>query len=268
MTDFLAANNISAAQIRDEHDQRRRQAEHDAANAGEGSSAQAAAQQVAEEEADAVEVAEAALATENKRKRKRKLDDAIEKSKMMKKAKTAKKHKKKPDSDDEDDDYDEEFGGYKKAKPMPGQLENCEICSKRFTVTPYSKEGPDGGLLCTPCGKQQTKDMEKEKKATVKKPAGRKRRQIESNRLDGILAMNRAKTLQQLCIEKIAMYHDSIESLGEMPDTLLERLGQIFSKKRVMNSKTMPLFVRPDLDTVAIHDAACRFTVPGFDVLY
>jgi DNA repair protein RAD7 len=100
----------------------------------------------------------------NKKKRKREEKEAIDAIKNKKKAekKTKKgkgKPKKKPKKGESDDDDGSEYDGdlgnemYKKARPAPGQFEHCEICSKRFTVTPYSKSGPDGGLLCTPCGK-------------------------------------------------------------------------------------------------------------------
>ena len=143
---------------------------------------------------------------------------------------------------------------YKKSKPAPGQLEHCDICNKRFTVTPYSKEGPDGGLLCTPCGKQMTKELKQEKKAATK-PAGRKRRKLESDRLDGV-AIGGAKSLQKLCIEKVAKHHEDLEELGDVPQPVVERLSEIFSKKRVMKSRTLRLFLRPDLQDVVVHDAA------------
>lgn len=143
---------------------------------------------------------------------------------------------------------------YKKSRPAPGQFEHCEICSKRFTVTPYNKEGPDGGLVCTPCGKELKKDMKVEKKA-ARKPVGRKRRKLESDRLDG-MAMGGAKSLQQICIETIAKHHDDVQELGDMPAPLVEKLSEIYSKKRVLKPKTLPLFLRPDLDDVILHDAA------------
>jgi DNA repair protein RAD7 len=192
---------------------------------------------------------------EKKAKRKKASKAAIEK---IKNAKAAKKKGKKrgSDDDDEDDDYDEDLGKdmYKKSRPAPGQFEHCELCNKRFTVTPYSKEGPEGGLLCTPCGKEFAKDMKKEKRAANKTP-GRKRRKLESDRLDGI-AVGGAKTLQQLCIEKVAKHHDDLEELGDVPQPVVERLSEIFSKKRVMKPRTLRLFLRPDLQDVVVHDAA------------
>ncbi|KAF2748941.1 RNI-like protein [Sporormia fimetaria CBS 119925] len=143
---------------------------------------------------------------------------------------------------------------YRKPKKLPGQLENCELCDKRFTVTPYNKAGPDGGLLCTPCGKEMMKDAKAAEKA--KKPAVRKgRRKIESNRLDG-LTFRGSKTLQQLCIQKLAAHAEDIEEFGDMPDHIMGRLSEIFSKKRAMTSNTFKLFLQPGMDTVAIHEAA------------
>lgn len=187
------------------------------------------------------------------KKRKRGEDKLAEKKKAAKKAKKGKKG-----SDDEsDDNYEDAIGldMYKKVKPLPGQLENCEICAKRFTVTAYSKTGPDGGLVCGPCGKELAKEAvsgEKKPKAAVK---GKGRRKVESQRLDGIVTSG-SKTLQQLCIEKVADFHQDIEEFGDLPDNLLNRLSEIFAKRRVIDPRTMKLFLRPDLETVAIHDAA------------
>ena len=89
---------------------------------------------------------------------------------------------------------------YTKKVPLPGQLENCETCDKRFTVTPYSKTGPDGGLLCTKCSKEQ--EAQKKKDQKLKKPAisREKRRQAQSNLLDGI-TQHGSRSLQDLCIK-------------------------------------------------------------------
>ncbi|KAK5116355.1 hypothetical protein LTR62_007902 [Meristemomyces frigidus] len=253
LTDFLASHNISAQQIRDDYEQRRRQTEQDA---GEGASNEQAQQD--EDEALAVAAqAEEDEKQSKKRKRKRN-EDAIEnikKAKASKGGKSKKKGKKAdPDvGDDDDEEYEDDF--YRKARPAPGQFEHCEVCSKRFTVTPYSKEGPDGNLLCTPCGKEFTKDLKKEQIAVQKQPMGRKRRKVESEKLDGVAAGG-AKSLVQLCITRIAKHHADVEELGDLPENLLDRLSAIFSKKRVMKSKTLPLFLRPDLDAVVVHDAA------------
>lgn len=256
LTDFLAANNISAAQIRDDYQRRRQQTEGDD-NAGEGPST-AAAEQKEEEAQEVANEAEAQAEeeelAERSKKRKRAEKDSIDNIKKAKKAKKDSKNKKKKRMDPDDDFEDDDLIGYGKSKPTPGQFEHCEVCNKRFTVTPYSKEGPHGGLVCTPCGKELGKDTKAEKKAAAK-PAGKKRRKLESDRLDG-MAISGAKTLQQLCIEKVAAHHEDVEGLGDMPAPIVERLSEIFSKQRVLKSKTLNLFLRPDLDSVVVHDAA------------
>ncbi|GIZ40995.1 hypothetical protein CKM354_000431300 [Cercospora kikuchii] len=260
LTDYLAANNISAQQIRDDFERRRRQREADIASE-EASNAPTptSADDEAVAAAVAAEAAEEAEKVEKSKKRKRVTEEAKEKAKKAKasSSKKGKKKGKKDYSDDDDSDFDADFAKdmYKKSRPAPGQLENCELCNKRFTVTPYNKEGPDGGLLCTPCGKELTKDLKKEKKAAAPKPVGRKRRKIESDRLDGY-TVGGAKTLQELCIAKAVEFHEDVDDLGHMPQPLLERLSQIFSKKRVLKPKALPLFLRPDLDAVILHDAA------------
>jgi DNA repair protein RAD7 len=193
-----------------------------------------------------VQAESSAMAAERSRKkRKRDQDEAIAKIKKGKEAKKKASKKKKKGSDDDDSDFGDVMDMYKKAPPLPGQLKHCELCDKRFTVTPYSKAGPDGGLLCTPCGKEK-----------AKKPVVRKgRRKVESNRLDG-LTVRGPKTLQQLCIEMLAKHSEDIDELGEMPEGIMNRISEIFSKKRAMNSTTMKLFLQPDMHTVAIHEAA------------
>lgn len=100
----------------------------------------------------------------------------------------------------EDDDDEIAWDMYAKKIPLPGQLENCELCDKRFTVTAYSKTGPDGGLLCTKCSKEQEAQKKKDQKPKKQAVRGGQRRQIESNLLDGILP-NGARSLLDLCIK-------------------------------------------------------------------
>lgn len=226
------------------------QAEREAAEAaanGEGPSHDA--------EEDAQAESSAMAAERSKKKRKRDQDEAIAKIKKGKEARKKAHKKKKNKGSDDESDFEDVLNMAKKAPPMPGQLKNCDICEKRFTVTPYSKVGPDGGLLCTPCGKAMAKDLKDEEKAK-KKPVVRKgRRKLESNRLDGMMQRG-PKTLQQLCIEMLAKHSEDIDELGEMPEGVMNRISEIFSKKRAMNSTTMKLFLQPDMDTVAIHEAA------------
>jgi DNA repair protein RAD7 len=111
-----------------------------------------------------------------------------------------KKQKKSKGDDSDGGDSDVAWDMYTKKKPLPGQLENCEECNKRFTVTPYSKTGPEGGLLCVKCSKEQTAQEKKNQKPKKQAVSRDKRRQVQSNLLDGIVQIG-AKSLQDICIK-------------------------------------------------------------------
>ncbi|KAL8789849.1 MAG: hypothetical protein Q9213_000917 [Squamulea squamosa] len=245
LTDFLAANNISAAQISADYERRRREAQEQAEQ--EADTNGTIAEEVEEQQPDERE--ETAL---QKKKRKRAEEKAREK---IKESKNSKKQKKKKKGDPDGNDSDVAFDMYSKSKPLPGQLENCEKCEKRFTVTPYSKTGPEGGLLCAKCSKEQETQKKKDTKVTAKKQAGprEKRRQTESSKLDGIV-LDGAVSLQDLCIRTIANNIHDVEEFGDLPQKFIERLGHILSKKRVITSRTLPLFLQPDLETLDMTD--------------
>jgi DNA repair protein RAD7 len=135
--------------------------------------------------------------------RKRKSTSAADKAKAAKKKKRASKSVKDEDDDSFSGGDDPLSYASRKAKkpPLstPGQLANCEVCDKRFTVTPYSKTGPDGGLLCGPCSKQLAAETKKDK-PKAKKPARKGRRQVYSNLLDGVVQRG-AFSLLDMCIK-------------------------------------------------------------------
>lgn len=184
-------------------------------------------------------------------KRKAKNQENIELIKASKKRKTGKTGKKKMDSDD---DFMDEL--LTKSAPLPGQMENCEICQKRFTVTPYSRAGPNGGLLCTPCGKELDKDAPKKK--AKKLPTGGasgRRRNLQKQILDGTYKPG-AKSLMTYCILKLVKNIDLAEDLGDLPPSAIDKIGRALSKLRLMDSRTLNLFLQPQNDNVLIYDAA------------
>jgi DNA repair protein RAD7 len=137
--------------------------------------------------------------------------------------------------------------------PLPDQMENCEDCGNRFRVTPYSRKGEDGGLLCQKC----SKELDKEEGAARKKRktnAGRQRRVIQSNLLDGIYPG--AKDLMTLCIETLAKNVDMAEDFGDLPPAMVERLSAILCKRRLLKSDPLNLFLRPGNDTVTVYDGS------------
>lgn len=136
-------------------------------------------------------------------------------------------------------------------------MENCAICEKRFTVTPYSVAGPDGGLLCAACGRKVAKEREGQqpkKKAPRRQTGGiGSRRAVQSRILDGDYG---TKNLATLCVQTLAKNVKMAESLGDLPEHLVDKIARIFSKRRLLQSTTLPLFLQPTSQMVHIYDGA------------
>lgn len=246
MTDFLASHNISANQIRLDHERRRQEA---LAHASHDDDDTVAGPSNANASPADVKV-EASIKRSSKRKvETQKAIDKIKESKRFQKRK-----KRLQDSDDEDDLIEELL---KSSGPAPGQMSNCENCNVRFTVTPYSRAGPDGGLLCNPCGKELDKDQgpaKKKKKVASGGPVGR-RRKTQSNLLDGNIALG-AKSLLSLCIETLAKNIDLADDLGALPPPTIDKIARALSKKRLLDPNTLNLFLQPDAEEIAVYDGA------------
>ncbi|KAG8525432.1 uncharacterized protein KY384_009076 [Bacidia gigantensis] len=247
LTDFLASNNISAAQIHADYERRQREAQQQEQQEASSSRRNTEAPETAQE--NEVEV------TTQKKKRKRDQEQALARIKDGKNSKKKKKGKGGKLFEDDDDDYDLSVDLYAKKKPLPGQLDNCEQCEKRFTVTPYSKTGPDGGLLCTKCSKEQEAGRKQAEKAKRNDVVREKRRQVQSNLLDGIVRFG-SNTLLEVCIKEVANNVHDIDEFGDLPPALLTSLSQLFSKKRVLDSRTLSLFLRPGLENIDLFDCA------------
>ncbi|KAJ2901947.1 uncharacterized protein MKZ38_001248 [Zalerion maritima] len=264
LTDFLAANNISAADIRRDAIARRRAAEAAEALGAAGT----ADDQLASEAAATAAVARAERATKAKNK---KQEEILAKIRASKKSKRAAKKSKKPDSDDDDDDYDENEEAKRlfneQYAPLPGQLEFCanEECKKRFTVTPYSVAGPEGGLLCARCGKELEAKDGPSKKRKRGRPSGSgaagtaakasRRRQVQSRMLDGISPIG-ARSLIDMCVDVLANNVQMADDLGDLPDAMIDKIGRNLSKRRQLKPSTLPLFTRYEADTVNIYDCS------------
>ncbi|KAJ5946214.1 hypothetical protein N7454_003053 [Penicillium verhagenii] len=222
---FLASNNISAAQIRDDYDRR----------------AAEAARQAAEQEAEQAEQAEDAdyqdevspeapqPESPEEKTRKRKRMQAIEKIKTSKEF--ARRKARRAGEPDDDDDILADEMIKEKHQPNPGQLANCEVCGKRFTI--------DG-----------------DKKAPAKKRiAGIGRRKNQSKLLDGF-ATPGARSLLETCIKKAADNIDDVEEFGDLPPLVMHRLSQILSRNRAVTQRTLDLFLRPEHKELNIYDCA------------
>ncbi len=137
-------------------------------------------------------------------------------------------------------------------------MENCIQCGKRFTVTPYSRAGPDGGLLCNPCGKELDAEegvpKKKKKPRASNGPIGN-RRKMQSAILDGTFHLG-AKNLVTTCLEHLAKNIDLAEDLGALPENVIDKIARMLSKRRLIDPRTVNLFLQPTADTVHIYDAA------------
>jgi len=191
LTDFLASHNISAQQIHTDYQRRLREAQEQEAQSPSND-------QDEDENAMDVDEDENGETVEERKKRKRKEEKALAKIKQSKEFRRKKSEHKHDYSDDESGDAIAR-SMLVKAQPLPGQLENCEICEKRFTVTPYSKTGPDGGLLCTKCSKELANEENKSQPKKRRGPPKGKRRQTESDRMMGNVKPG-SKSLLETCV--------------------------------------------------------------------
>ncbi|KAI2621563.1 RNI-like protein [Xylaria nigripes] len=259
LTDFLASQNISVARIRaDAQARRAAAAAHATSNAAATDRPQQDSGKLDEgsDEDDVIDSSLAAATARRARHQKRKQQqEAIEK---IKKSKALKKRKREDGS--LDDDLALVLAALDDAPaPIPGQMSHCEICNKRFTVTPYSLTGPKGGFVCRPCGQDLLKDEDashKHKKTrnnTPKAPVGR--RKIQSRILDGEYDVG-AKSLMTLCIETLASNIHLADDLGDLPPLIIDRIARRLSKNRLLDPQTLDLFLQRHLHVLNIYDAA------------
>lgn len=241
LTDYLASQNISAYGIRQSVDARRRAAATNTSN-----------QAANGEEDDDDDEPSATTARQARAQKRKKQADAIAKIKDSKAFKRQKMHSARDEDDLALDMYQEKF------VPVPGQIDNCEECKKRFTVTAYTRQGPEGGLLCPKCSSKLA-DAEKAAKKTAKKkstggPAGgRSRRKIASQLLDGQVGV---KSLLTLCVETLANNIDLADDLGHSSPQVIDRIARQLSKRRLLNPHTLNLFLQSQAEDIILYDAA------------
>ncbi|KFY36494.1 hypothetical protein V494_05026 [Pseudogymnoascus sp. VKM F-4513 (FW-928)] len=243
LTDFLASHNIDANRIRRDAEARRNaaQASWDAENSRE---------QSGDAEVEEETPAEETRLTKAQKARQTAREKAVAKAKA---SKAFQKAQRKGADLSDSDDVDEDIYGAT-SLPKIGQFENCEICSIRFSVTPYSRTGPEGGLLCLKC----TKDLDDEEGGPKKKrktAARFNRRKIESERLEGTEARG-ARDLVSQCVSTLANNVHRAEDFGDLPPSLVDKLAQLLSKRRMLDSRTLDLFLKPGVANITAYDGA------------
>ncbi|KAK6334089.1 hypothetical protein TWF696_002591 [Orbilia brochopaga] len=172
--------------------------------------------------------------------------------KKLKKSEAKKAKKARRDAgEDVSDDDDNDFGPTTAAVPLPGQIAFCTECNCRFTVTPYTKTGPNGeGMLCHPCGKASAPV---EAAARKRKQAARTTKKSNARALlDG--ERGGIKSLQELCIQLVAKHIDDVEALGNIGSYNMDKICQIISKNRSLTDHTMKLFLENGDTTLSLYD--------------
>lgn len=276
LTDFLASRNISAAQIELNFRQRQEAAarlleEEQAAN-GEGPSTLEGPSTPGTGAGAGATTADtpASESPQLSKSSKRTLDKIkAEKKKKKEKGKGNKKRKVFGSDEDEDDD-DLALAIFRSANPapLPGQMDNCGQCKKRFTVTPYSRADSTGKLLCSPCSrvlnkededkKKKNKELEKlknkEKEKDKKKAVGG-RRKAASHLLDGGSIVG-PKPLVQLCVEHLSRNIALADDLGDLPADVVDRIARMLSKRRLVDRRTIELFIQAASSQICTYDCS------------
>ncbi|CAI4210341.1 unnamed protein product [Parascedosporium putredinis] len=192
-------------------------------------------------------------------------DDDDEEEIIARPTRGAKRRQQKRKRPDDDSDASSDGGNSVKdfmsmLRSRAGQVDHCELCLKKFTITPYTKTGPNGGLLCADCGRV----MKDEKKPEVNKPLPKtkpsmkvlgKKRQVKSQIMNGTFKLG-AKSLITLCVETLARNVDLVESFGDLAPHLVDKVAQRLSKRRLVDSNTFTLFLHPSVEELRIYDAA------------
>ena len=62
----------------------------------------------------------------------------------------------------------------------------------------------------------------------------------------------------------VAANINDVEAFGDLPPSLMTGLSQILSKRRIITSRTLDFFLRPDLDTVSVYDAGSKLSLLYF----
>ncbi|OAA54317.1 DNA repair protein [Niveomyces insectorum RCEF 264] len=273
LTDFLASRNISARQIEEDFLARReaaarqlaeqQQQEQSAGGYGVPNSA-AASRRSSTRNASSTATATTPAAGKRRAAAKKKTAEQIKKMKAEMKRKFYESDGDDDDDDDDDDDLTRALLNNVNT-PLPGQMDNCAQCGKRFTVTPYSRADASGKLLCTPCGKELDKadaangakgglPKKKPRPAAASGPVGQ-RRKAQSRLLDGASPVG-AKALVTLCVEHLSRNIDLADNLGDLPEEVVDSIARMLSKRRLLNPRTIDLFARPDTTVLRVYDGA------------
>ncbi|KAI0893309.1 RNI-like protein [Annulohypoxylon nitens] len=266
LSSYLRDNNISASAIASAHRQRMQDAEAAAETAGHTHNSTVNDQDdqevVDNEQQDITGPATfRGLSAAEARKRKRNELHGLHKIKLSKEFKKKRRFSWNAKKDDDElarEIMESDPKWTKRAaikEFMAGQTDNCEVCQKRFTVTPYTRAGPNGGLVCPQCGKNlpDEDDGKKKTKNIANGPVGRPK--AKGKKRVGSFGIG-TKSLATLCVETIAANISLADSFGDLPPVAVDLISRMLSKRRLMSADTLELFIQCQPENVSIYDAS------------
>ncbi|KAJ1730818.1 UV-damaged DNA-binding protein rad7 [Coemansia biformis] len=181
----------------------------------------------------------------------------------------AKKGKGKRDAGDEDPD-DAAYGeGLNRGSARKGgRMKECEMCGKTFLL----RGEPTERLLCAPCRRSvdkaaaaKTAVSKRARAAAPTLPPPKPKRRRAKKTEGGLLELDPGlPSLQDLCARAIAHHVDRVESFGAISAQSLNKICRIICKMRLLDEKTLPLFVSADRASVTLYDCT-RITGQGID---
>lgn len=226
LTEFLRSQGINANEIRRRHERRRqRQQDEDEADSPENGSEDL--------ERDRVPAVDASVNTED--------------PEILRIAQAAARKRR------------GDFGDLDDAQAANEGTTLCAFCNSRFTLTVYSKPASEGGssFLCRNCSAKsvsEAKAAAKAKRGANKAAANKKRKKISAELLN--LRHFTPPSLQDLCINLVVEYIDSIDEFGELTIMSLNKISRILGKNRRLTPQTMQLFLRRDLTVLEFWDCS------------
>lgn len=160
------------------------------------------------------------------------------------------------DASSSDSDFrasDAEASDVEEAAKKFGHEDTCVECGELFNLTVYSRfVKAKRGYICESCN-----DLLKQQERAMKRNelnARKKRKQVAQALLDKQTV--RIPKLLDVCVSVITNNISDVDALGDIGHLNMAKISKILSKNRSLNSKTIDLFLRPDLEELELWDCS------------
>ncbi|KAG0340880.1 hypothetical protein BG004_006237 [Podila humilis] len=127
------------------------------------------------------------------------------------------------------------------------KIEFCSRCRARFTVKAGTTPATDDsgvGLLCPTCSSTTSGLI-----TPAPKAAKKSRRKIQKTAVEC-----KVPSLQDLCIQKIALCIEDVEAFGDISDLSMNKICKIICRNRSLNTATVQLFLDPRQTELNLYD--------------